>query len=40
LTIAKSIVELHGGEMWFNSRPGEGSTFSFWLPRFQQLEGS
>jgi signal transduction histidine kinase len=32
LTIAKSIVELHGGEMWFSSRVGQGSTFSFWLP--------
>jgi len=40
LTIAKSIVELHGGEMWFNSRLGEGSTFSFWLPSSSQAESA
>ncbi len=38
LTIAKSIVELHGGEMWFTSQPGKGSTFSFWLPRFPAID--
>jgi len=32
LFIVKSLVELHGGEMWFQSLPGRGSTFSFSLP--------
>jgi len=32
LSIAKSIVELHNGQMWFQSEPGQGSTFSFTVP--------
>jgi signal transduction histidine kinase len=32
LSIAKSIVELHNGQMWFQSEPGQGSTFSFAVP--------
>ena len=33
LTIARGIVEAHGGRMGVESRPGEGSRFAFVLPR-------
>jgi signal transduction histidine kinase len=32
LYLVKSFVELHGGKMLVESRPGEGSTFGFALP--------
>ena len=32
LVIAKSITELHGGEIKVSSRPGTGTTFELWLP--------
>lgn len=32
LSISRHIVEAHGGEVWVNSTPGDGSTFSFTLP--------
>lgn len=33
LTLVKKIVELYGGEIRVTSRPGEGTTFVFTLPR-------
>ncbi|MEO8970293.1 MAG: HAMP domain-containing sensor histidine kinase [Ktedonobacteraceae bacterium] len=32
LAICKCIVALHNGYLWAESQPGEGSTFSIWLP--------
>lgn len=33
MPISKSLVELHGGEMFVQSEPGVGSRFSFTLPK-------
>ncbi len=32
LYVTKMLVEAHEGRIWGQSRPGQGSTFSFTLP--------
>ena len=32
LAIAKGIIETHGGTIWLESKPGEGTVASFTLP--------
>jgi PAS domain S-box-containing protein len=32
LSIVKTVVERHKGEVWVESKEGEGSRFGFWLP--------
>ena len=35
LALVKQLVELHGGRVWLDSQPGEGSTFGFAIPRLE-----
>jgi signal transduction histidine kinase len=40
LTFSKEIVEMHGGDIWFESKEGKGTTFTITLPIFEQLDES
>jgi len=40
LALVKEVVTAHQGNVWFESAPGEGSVFGFWLPlHSMSLEG-
>jgi PAS domain S-box-containing protein len=40
LAICRSIIQQHGGQIWVESVLGEGSTFSFMLPRSPSAQDS
>jgi|AGTN01.2.fsa_nt_gi Signal transduction histidine kinase len=38
LSLVRTIIELHHGQVWFENGPGRGSTFYFTLPIVSELE--
>ncbi len=40
LTISRRLARLMGGDLTLESRPGEGATFSLWLPPLRRTRGT
>lgn len=40
LTIVKHLVELHAGQVWVESKPGQGTTIFFTLPHLDQANSN
>ncbi len=38
LYISKSIIDAHGGKIWYDNNIGKGTTFSFTLPLANAIE--
>lgn len=38
LTISKALIELHGGRIWAESQPNEGTAFFFTLPTYEKVK--
>jgi signal transduction histidine kinase/CheY-like chemotaxis protein len=38
LAISRGIVERHGGRIWAESTPGQGTSVRFYLPRVQEID--